>query len=376
MVALADINLSEMQRRITTESTQSRFPTSRIVRPVLLPHANFLRNKSQLLSPKVLAEIRLIENVGPVPYYRDRALATCFELDETGFLHLIEQSSDREVDELLALLHQLRRIDTRIRMTHTVVQGLIVRQVRYLESGIPALLIPISRQDILERNIDASRLSRILGNTTILMPSGSEAPLSYLLPKVRELVRIHLQTIFKEESEAFNRGILEKPASDMELANQLALRCALQVSRVIVAKARADLGVPSARQRYRNGKVTYPGTEFLFGAYERLEHRTLRHLAPEDSGLYELSLENDVIDYPLGTSPVFYIGSSKSLRKRLLEHIGPNGKNPVVAKNIACGPCRFRVMPLARNYRQAESELFTGFVAYYGSYPAGNRARP
>ena len=376
MTALADINLSSIQQRIMTGRVQSRFPPSRFVRPVLLPNARYLRNKSRLLSPSVLAEIRLIRNNGPMVYYRNRALATCYEVDETGLVNLVEQSTDKQVGQLLSLLHHLRRIDTRIRMTHTVLQGLIARQTRYLETGTATLLAQVSRQDFLKRKIDASRLSRILGNSTILMPSGTEAPLSHLLPKVRELVTIHLQAILREESEAFNRGILERPASDPELANQLALRCALRISRVTVGKARADLGVPSARYRYRKGRVTYLGAEYPFGSYERLESRTVRHLAPAGSGLYELSLESNGIDYPLGSSPVFYIGSSKSLRKRLLEHIAPNSKNPVVAKKLASGPCRFRVIPLAKNHRHAESELFNRFVAFYGSYPVGNRAKP
>ena len=76
MTALADINLSSIQQRIMTGRVQSRFPPSRFVRPVLLPNARYLRNKSRLLSPSVLAEIRLIRNNGPMVYYRNRALAT------------------------------------------------------------------------------------------------------------------------------------------------------------------------------------------------------------------------------------------------------------------------------------------------------------
>ena len=148
MVGLARINLGSVEQRSAADRSTSSHSTAAILRRARLPGARWLQDGDSL-PPFVLGVIRGVVNGKVQLYYRDRALATGYEMDATRVCCLLAQSGGPITKDMLRLLHQLRRIDTCNRMTHSVVQALVRRQERYLETGDRARLVKVAREEIL-----------------------------------------------------------------------------------------------------------------------------------------------------------------------------------------------------------------------------------
>jgi len=70
---------------------------------------------------------------------------------------------------------------------------------------------------------------------------------------------------------------------------------------------------------------------------------SVKENVPEMSGVYELSLENGGIEYPLGTTRIFYIGSSKNIRRRVRAHLGCWSRNEDLDAFISGSKCFLQV---------------------------------
>jgi len=110
--------------------------------------------------------------------------------------------------------------------------------------------------------------------------------------------------------------------------------------------------MPPARSRYRETEWAYADADVPFGAYRTLASPASQWVALTGPGVYKLSLASESVDYLLGQNPIFYIGSAQNLRKRLLDHLVPNGKNGVVSETIAGAACRYPLAPLREGYRK------------------------
>ena len=113
-----------------------------------------------------------------------------------------------------------------------------------------------------------------------------------------------------------------------------------------------------------------------FSFHYPLNVASVRANAPEVPGVYEISLAEVEVDYPLCSSGVVYIGRAKNLRKRLRDHLGPNSKNGDLRVLLDSHGCSFRYILVRGDLREAERELCHSFSAAYGSLPRCNRIRP
>lgn len=113
-----------------------------------------------------------------------------------------------------------------------------------------------------------------------------------------------------------------------------------------------------------------------FSSLRRVHPATLRAAAPRAPGVYELRAEPPGVDYPAGRSPVIYVGSSNDLRKRLLDHVGSNGRNAQLSSYLETGRVRVRWMLVPEGWRQVECEVYRHFVETYGAPPVCNRMSP
>ncbi len=109
---------------------------------------------------------------------------------------------------------------------------------------------------------------------------------------------------------------------------------------------------------------------------------------PDAPGAYVLGTANEtMLVYPWATSPIYYIGMSTSLRRRLLEHRkhiqGATddywGKWwwPRYQYGAAFGAsCTWFLSPEGTNPKALEAKLVSEFYLRFGSIPTANREWP
>lgn len=102
----------------------------------------------------------------------------------------------------------------------------------------------------------------------------------------------------------------------------------------------------------------------------------MKNNAPTSPGLYELHLTDGRIEYPKGTSQIFYIGSAKNLRKRLLDHLSKSSKNNGIKRLIMEKSCVFRYLQVHKGWIREEKSFYNLFVTTFGAPPVCNHVSP
>lgn len=251
-------------------------------------------------------------------------------------------------NEIDLLERQLRLISTRNRIMHMTMLGIIERQAAYLKTCDPLELVPLSQMEISRwikargyPSIDNSMISRVVAGTFIIMPDGRPMLLKKLFPSSREIYKGHIKGILAEEGMRLKSGRLDRPYTDEEIKVRLNEVYGLNVSMRTVSYCRNQMGIPSYYRRTYDNR--YSPAWAQFSPYFPLTSSSVRKNVPELSGIYELSLVDADIEYPMKRTRVFYIGSSKNIRKRLRAHLGCWSKNGGLNALINGGSCFLQV---------------------------------
>jgi len=256
-------------------------------------------------------------------------------------------------EEFDLLERKLRLVSSRNRVTHMTLLGIIEHQTAYLRSCDPLELVPLSQMRISHwvrgrgyQSIDNSVISRVVNNTSILMPDGKPMPLKHFFPSSREICKRHIKGILGMEQMELKSNRLDRPYTDEEIRVRLKKVYSLNISRRTISYCRNQMGIPPFHERTYDNQ--YPPRWAQFSAHFPATLPSVRENVPEMPGIYELSLENADIEYPLKTTGVFYIGSSKNIRKRLRAHLGGQSKNGDLNVLISGGKCFLQVSCLQR----------------------------
>ncbi len=227
---------------------------------------------------------------------------------------------------------KLRLISTRNRITHLTLLGIIEHQPAYLKSGNSLELVPLSQVRLSHwirgqgyQSIDNSVISRVVKGTSILMPDGKPMLLKDFFPSSREVSKGYIKEVLVGEEAELKSNRLNRPYTDEEIKERLKKVSGLDISRRSVSYCRNQMGIsPFHKRTYANH---YPPTWAQFSACFPITLSSVKENAPEVSGIYELSGEALNIEHASGTAGVFYLGSSKNIRKRLRAHMGLGSKN-------------------------------------------------
>lgn len=73
---------------------------------------------------------------------------------------------------------------------------------------------------------------------------------------------------------------------------------------------------------------------------------------------------------------VVYIGSTRDLRKRLVDHLRGSSGNPRLAGCLADGVARVRFRMVHEGWREVERQLYRVFCEAFGAPPLCNRMSP
>ncbi|MCL0079379.1 hypothetical protein M1O18_00495 [Dehalococcoidia bacterium] len=128
------------------------------------------------------------------------------------------------------LLHKLRRINSRNRITHEILEGILDCQRDYLETSDELRLKPLRVSElarvISKKNnggviIDISRISRVIRGISVITPQGNELALRVLFPTGRDIIKWHIRVLLAEEREDMLGGRLKAPYTDEQLSRKL-----------------------------------------------------------------------------------------------------------------------------------------------------------
>jgi len=366
--------------RLTMGDGGGRTP---LVRHGRLRGARFLETDHDL-SPRVAGTLHCSANE-PHLFYRSQALVRQYFMDEgliageTGSAGLL----DGEGLALRRLVRMMRLVNTRNRLSHAVLWAAVTRQRAFLASLDARLLYPLRHLELASalaveddgaKGLDPSRMSRIVRSMSLLLPDGRELPVHRLFPGERSLIEAYLRDVLLEERKQVAAGNLARPFADMALAAKISDRTGLSCSRRTVAYARKGLGIPSWRERAHLG--CYLTATENFSELYSLKRAAARAVVPQTPGVYELRLAEGTIDYRMGPCPVFYVGSARNLRKRLLGHLGPGVRNRGIRAHVAGGNVLFRVMCVKKDWRSEERRIYTRFLGTFGEPPRCNKLKP
>jgi len=364
-----------------------------IISTRMFPKAQVLE-PARFLGPNCLGQLQGDEG-GFRMSYRYDGLAAEYLINEEGLKHWMQHQvlSAEDKARILALKRRLRLINTRNRLTHMILMGLAEHQEAYLSSGDVLHLRPLSQVALAEwinsevegssrflppgsglEFVDHSMISRLTVRMSVLSPQLQEVALRDLLPSTRDVHKRLIEAILHEEEERIRRGQMQKAYTDEEIKRRLEARFGIFISRRTVSACRQYMRIPSSLTR--NSQLTYPPRDVRFSFYYPLNAASVRINAPEAPGVYEISLAEGEIEYPLGSSGVVYLGSAKNIRKRLRDHLRPNSKNGGLRSLLDDHRAAFRYVIRWGEVRAQEKRLCHCFTMAYGALPCCNRIRP
>ncbi len=278
---------------------------------------------------------------------------------------------------LARLVGHLRLVNTRNRLTHAMVQALIVEQAGYLQSGDPLRLRALSQAALARKlrasdacpvDADPSRLSRLLRRLAVRQPDGEIVLLRSLCPTTRSLHRHYVGHILKREQAALVEDDALVPMTDREIARAALREFGTRLLTRTVAYLRRDLGIPPARERRHRSK--YLAATAGFSPVLPLREEVLRERVPPGPGVYELRCDRATPD----SCSIIYLGSARDLPKRLMEHLRGYSGNALLQQFVE--DARFRYLRVAEDWRGMERTVYRAFCATFDRPPACNRLSP
>jgi hypothetical protein len=346
------------------------------MRRALLPGARW---SPESAPDAVFARVQ-VKNGKPLLVWRSVYFGCEYTVDGKRLAARLARPGHGSSEAILRAVRTLLLVSTRNRIAHEVVRVLVRAQREFLRTGSEARLEVLSQRQIVREAqsrlaaADASRVSRVLRSTVVLLKDGAPLPLRALCPSSRAVLRTLLRDVLERERRLRARGFLLRAWSDEELARRVPRRQGIRVSRRLVAYCRQCLGAPSASERSRHG--CYMVTTMDFSMLAPLTRPGILRAAPPAAGVYELRLAAGQPGYEPSRAGIIYVGQAKNLRRRVLAHLTPNGRNRRLASHVRRGQVLFRVRLEAGDLKRAEEELYRQFVDTYGRPPECNRLSP
>ncbi len=337
-------------------------------------------------APLALGEIRTSEGYPSFVYHRTAFVREYrFDEDEIERMKLAQGI----LPEIHSMLHRLRLINSRNRLTHALMHSLIDVQAEYLMSGNPLDLAAMPQARLtrilaeraqLPMVADVSRVSRLVRGLAFKMPDGKIQPLTTLLPNERQLHCHRIDHLMKLEKTLILERRIEHPLPDEAVASLLAQQYGVLITRRSVAAIRHHLAIPDWRRRA--GRESYLSVAGGFSPLLPMTQQGVSAMIPSHSGVYEIHAtspcEDTVMpDSQLSTerTQVVYIGSTRNLRKRLSDHLRGNG-SVLLFSALAEGGARVRYRVVSEDWRLLERQLYHAFCETFGAPPPCNRMSP
>ena len=353
-------------------------PTGRVVRPSVLIIGAWARGAAKEVPPRVVGLITCRRG-RPVLTYRSEALVRHYRMDEAAANAVAEsaRAGDERAIKRMRLIRKMRLVNARNVLSPAVLAAAVRLQRAFLATRDPLRLRLLRQSELADRirrpRLDPSRVSRIIKNSSLIVSDGQELRLRDLFPNARTILKVHLRELLWEERKLLADGSLRTPFPDRLLARTIRGRTDLACLPRTLAYCRRDLGIPHWRRRAKQG--CYLLATRRFSSLYRLICHDIRSEAPDLPGVYELRTVHHT-SYPLGACPVMYIGSAKSLRKRLLAQSSKFAYKYGNGFRTGKGSVLFRFIVVRKLWRAEERRTYDRFVGTFGAPPKCNAVAP
>lgn len=142
---------------------------------------------------------------------------------------------------LKKLLDQIRLINIRQSAFFRILSKAVELQQGYLESGDEGRMSPVSAESLAhELNLAPSTVSRSLSGKSVLLPWGTETPISTLLPGHHKVLLVAIQRVLKKAPE---------PLTDAKLAEAVYRDFHIKASRRSINACRHELSAKGGQPR-------------------------------------------------------------------------------------------------------------------------------
>ena len=282
-----------------------------------------------------------------------------------------------------AIKFKINDVNTRNYFTCALIDYVIQKQTEYLlyknELVGRFLNMAVIEKDInniykLPFYFDMSRISRMLGNVNIMFDD-KKLNLKNLLFANKTIIKSVMENIINWELFDIMNAKIKRSYTDVQLKQLINSQLNSNYSRRYIAKIRSLFGIPTARER---------GKFLEFQLFSSLKYslkycygkNIVKKQTPNICGVYEIHLPIDKsVEYAKNESSLIYIGSSKQLKNRLLEHFNSD-KNKLLYELINGNQCFYRFAVTDENYAQIEKKIYDYFKSLYGQPPLCNKISP
>jgi DNA-directed RNA polymerase specialized sigma54-like protein len=197
----------------------------------------------------MLAAIEMGRGGFSIQYFSPNYARGRYEIDYNRYEQFLGEStfSAGEKKQVRRMLQKLELINARKDTINKILQSIVKKQARYLETGEKKALLPFTQKELAgETGLAASSVSRALRYKSVRTPRDEEVPLKDFLPGPKQFKKQIIRQLLLNES-----GI----TSDKVACDRLTEKYGISISRRSVAKLRQELKLPGRGKAVKTGGV-------------------------------------------------------------------------------------------------------------------------
>lgn len=159
-----------------------------------------------------------------------------------------------EKNSVKKLIEKIEYINIRKSLISGIVLKIMEKQTAYINSRLKSKIAPFTQAELAaDMGVHPSMISRSVYGRSLEMPWGEEKPLkAFFLSaqnRQRDGVLQYIAEILEDEKKKLQKGIIEKPFSDEDIADKLHKKYYTDISKRTVAKYRNSMNIPGAFYR-------------------------------------------------------------------------------------------------------------------------------
>ncbi len=155
------------------------------------------------------------------------------------------QFTKRQIQEINNLLKTLEMINTRKNTLYRILQAIIKKQNKFLDSGDFSKKVSLTQKEIAQvLGVNPSLISRAIEFKSVELPWGQELPLKAFFPDRKTIIKEFLKEIFEGSGDEF---------TDRQLVNLIKKQLRMDISRRSINDYRRET-ISGPHLRFRRGR--------------------------------------------------------------------------------------------------------------------------
>lgn len=177
--------------------------------------------RKDLILSNVIAQIVKKKNNFEIKYSYE-GFNTLYVFSCVSFVNLRNKGNINKIEkETLRVFYRLKRINSRNKLTHGVIRGIIKHQKTFFKTGNPMDLTPLSQKEFAKDTVYSCWISRLISKLAFLTPQGETKPLKFFFASQKQINKYLIKDLLDKESKDLTSGKIKKPYLDEEIRNIL-----------------------------------------------------------------------------------------------------------------------------------------------------------